>query len=63
MPGSRAGTIRRACRDQGVAVYPVAPYYDTPPERTGFVLGYASLREDVIDKGVSAIATAMAAEV
>jgi hypothetical protein len=41
-----------------MGVYPVAPYYATPPRRAGLLFGYASLTEAATRAGVGAFATA-----
>lgn len=40
----------------GVGIYPLAPYYLTPPRRGGLILGYASLNERDIRAGVRTLA-------
>jgi GntR family transcriptional regulator/MocR family aminotransferase len=40
----------------GIGIYPVAPYYLTPPQHSGLILGYASLHERDIRAGVHALA-------
>lgn len=40
----------------GVGVYPITPYYLTPPEHGGLLMGYASLNERDIRAGVDALA-------
>ncbi len=45
----------------GVGVYPVAPYYLTPPARAGLLLGYASLDERQIHVGIAKLANVVAA--
>lgn len=47
--------IRRAA-DVGVGLYPIAPYYLTPPRRVGLLLGYASLTEAAIRAGIRRLA-------
>jgi GntR family transcriptional regulator/MocR family aminotransferase len=44
----------------GVRVYPVTPFYVTPPTRLGFILGYASLTERQIGEGIRRLAAALA---
>jgi len=36
----------------GVGVYPATPYYLRPPTRGGLLLGYASLSETEIRRGI-----------
>jgi GntR family transcriptional regulator/MocR family aminotransferase len=43
----------------GVRVYPVAAFYASPPQRPGFLLGYASLDEAQIAEGVQRLAGAL----
>jgi GntR family transcriptional regulator/MocR family aminotransferase len=43
-----------------VGIYPVRPYYSEPPERAGYVLGYAGLDEDDIGTGIRELAAALA---
>ena len=40
----------------GVGIYPVAPYYATPPRRAGLLFGYASLSEAEIRAGIRRLA-------
>ena len=50
-----AGVIERAAA-AGVGVYPAAPYYLRPPPRAGLLLGYASLSEAEIRRGIERLA-------
>ncbi|MET0152795.1 MAG: PLP-dependent aminotransferase family protein [Candidatus Binatia bacterium] len=50
-----AGVIERAAAT-GVGVYPAAPYYLRPPPRAGLLLGYASLDEAEIRRGIERLA-------
>lgn len=45
----------------GVGIYPIAPYFVHPPKRAGFLLGYASMDEDMITEGVALLATILKA--
>ena len=61
--GMRAGTsldglIKRAA-GAGVGIYPIAPYYLTPPRQAGLFLGYAGLDESRIRIGVERLATVL----
>jgi GntR family transcriptional regulator/MocR family aminotransferase len=47
-----------AAAERGVGVYPVAPYFATPPPRAGLLLGYASVDEDAIGEGIARLAEA-----
>lgn len=40
----------------GIGLYPVLPYYATPPQRAGLLLGYASLSETEIRAGIRKLA-------
>ena len=59
VPAAHEPAIRRACREEGVAVYPLAPAYAEPPHRAGFILGYASLRTEAIERGMAVLAQAV----
>jgi GntR family transcriptional regulator/MocR family aminotransferase len=41
----------------GVGVYPITPYFSTPPARAGLLFGYASLTESEIRQGIRKLAT------
>ncbi len=43
----------------GVGVYPVTPYYDTPPPQLGLLLGYGALPVRSITTGVARLAEAV----
>ncbi|MGH7335472.1 MAG: PLP-dependent aminotransferase family protein, partial [Candidatus Rokuibacteriota bacterium] len=58
-PRALGGLIDRAAAE-GVGVYPIGPYYVTPPRRAGLLLGYASLTERAIDVGIRRLAGVMA---
>jgi GntR family transcriptional regulator/MocR family aminotransferase len=60
LPRTREAELRRACEVRGVGIYPVHPYYAKPPERAGFVLGYAGLGERDIESGIRELAGALA---
>jgi GntR family transcriptional regulator/MocR family aminotransferase len=47
--------VERAAR-AGVGIYPVTPYFATPPPRAGLVMGYASMNEKDIQEGVRVLA-------
>lgn len=40
----------------GVGIYPIEPYFVHPPKRAGFLLGYASMDEGMIAKGIELLA-------
>jgi len=61
LPFEREAQLRRACEARDVGIYPVRPFYATPPARAGFLLGYAALSEETIDEGVRRIGEALAA--
>jgi GntR family transcriptional regulator / MocR family aminotransferase len=53
----RGREIRRRAREVGVGVYPVTPFYATPPAHLGLLIGYASLTEKEIAEGIRRLAT------
>jgi GntR family transcriptional regulator/MocR family aminotransferase len=53
-----AALIARAAKAK-VGVYPVTPYYLTPPRRAGLLLGYAGLDESEIRAGVECLASVL----
>jgi len=61
LPFDREAELRRACETRDVGIYPVRPFYASPPRRAGFLLGYAALSEEAIDEGVRRIGEALAA--
>jgi GntR family transcriptional regulator/MocR family aminotransferase len=60
LPRTREAELRRRCEARGVGIYPVHHYYAVPPERAGFVLGYAGLGERDIETGIRELAAALA---
>jgi GntR family transcriptional regulator / MocR family aminotransferase len=52
-------SITEKARQAGVGVYPAAPYYLTPPRRSGVLLGYGSLGEREIRKGIARLASVL----
>jgi len=42
-----------------VGIYPIAPYFITPPKRAGFLLGYASMDARKIEEGIKRLATVL----
>ena len=56
---SRQQHILRRIEAAGVRVYPVTPFYLSPPTRLGFLVGCASLTESEITEGVRRLATAV----
>lgn len=57
-PGALDRLVQRAAED-GVGVYPIAPYYLIPPKRAGLLLGYASLTEAEIRAGIRRLAAVL----
>lgn len=57
---SRVDELRRRAADNGVGIYPIAPYYVHPPARAGLLFGYASLNPVEIQDGIRAFAQALA---
>jgi GntR family transcriptional regulator/MocR family aminotransferase len=53
------GMIARAA-EVSVGMYPIAPYFVHPPNRAGFLLGYASMDESRIDEGIKRLARVLA---
>ncbi len=60
LPRSEESVFRRACEQRGVGLYPIHPYYARPPERAGFLLGYAALSPEAIGEGIERMAQALA---
>lgn len=60
IPFSRTAEVRERARRMGVGVYSVGPFYTSPPDRVGLVIGYASLTEAEIRHGIRRLATALA---
>ena len=52
----RLPALRRRAAEQGVGVYPITPFYLTPPSRAGLLLGFASLQEKEIEEGIQRLA-------
>jgi len=40
----------------GIGLYPVSPYYLSPPSRAGLLLGYAAMTETEIHAGIKGLA-------
>jgi GntR family transcriptional regulator/MocR family aminotransferase len=51
-----AGALARRAADAGVGIYPITPYYVTPPPQAGFILGYSGLRVQDIRAGIARLA-------
>lgn len=56
LKASREAELRRLCATRGVGIYPVIPYYRSPPPVAGFVLGFATLDEERIREGIRILA-------
>jgi GntR family transcriptional regulator/MocR family aminotransferase len=52
-------SVAEKARRAGVGLYPVAPYYLTPPCRAGVLLGYGHLREPEIREGIRRLASVL----
>lgn len=57
--GRRLEALIAGAARSGVGIYPVAPYYLTPPPRAGLLLGYAGLDESAIRAGIERLATVL----
>ncbi len=55
----RARDLVQRAAALGVGVYPVTPYYETPPSRLGLLLGYGALSVREITTGVKRLAEAV----
>jgi GntR family transcriptional regulator/MocR family aminotransferase len=62
LPASEATAFRHRCREAGVGIYPVAHYYRDPPDRAGYVLGYAALPEDRIREGIARLGACLSVQ-
>jgi len=51
--------IARRAREVGVGIYPVDPYYERPPRRPAFVIGYGSVTPADIRAGIAKLATVL----
>jgi GntR family transcriptional regulator/MocR family aminotransferase len=60
LPASREAELRHRCQAHSVGIYPVHPYYTVPPQRAGYLLGYAALSEPAIDEGIRRLAESIA---
>lgn len=63
IPADREAELATAARAAGVGLYPIAPLYaarDRRPPTAGFVIGYAGLDVDAIERGVTALASILA---
>ena len=56
VPARAAGAVARRAGEAGVGIYPVTPYYLTPPRQAGFILGYGAMRTGDIRDGVKRLA-------
>jgi GntR family transcriptional regulator/MocR family aminotransferase len=55
----RFAELRRRAREQGVGIYPAAPFYLEAPPQTELLLGYASLTEAEIREGIRRLGRVM----
>jgi GntR family transcriptional regulator/MocR family aminotransferase len=56
VPGRAAGGLARRAAEAGVGIYPITPYYLTPPAQAGFILGYSGLAAADIRAGIARLA-------
>ena len=56
VPGRAAGALARRAAEAGVGIYPITPYYLTPPAQAGFILGYSGLAAPDIRAGIARLA-------
>lgn len=59
LTADRTAALIASARRRGVGVYPVAPYFFTPPGEAGLILGYAALAEAAIEEGVRRLGEAL----
>jgi GntR family transcriptional regulator / MocR family aminotransferase len=59
VPARRARDLVTRAAARGVGVYPVTPYYESPPARLGLLLGYGALMPRSIATGVARLAEAV----
>ncbi len=57
LPARAAGAFARRAAAAGVGIYPITPYYVTPPRTAGFILGYSGLALGDIRTGIARLAT------
>jgi GntR family transcriptional regulator/MocR family aminotransferase len=60
VPARTAGPLARDAAAAGVGIYPITPYYTSPPPRAGFILGYSGLEPGEIRAGVARLARLLA---
>jgi GntR family transcriptional regulator/MocR family aminotransferase len=58
-PATSAETLRSRALEAGVGIYPITPYYLTPPSRLGLLFGYTRIPEDAIDEGIHRLSTVL----
>lgn len=58
--GSEVPLLIKQAADVGVGIYPIAPYFIHAPRRAGFLLGYASMDENMIREGIKRLARVLA---
>jgi GntR family transcriptional regulator / MocR family aminotransferase len=61
LPASRSRELRMRAARAGVGVYPVEPFYISPPAQVGLLLGYASMPEKQIADGIRRFASVVKA--
>jgi GntR family transcriptional regulator/MocR family aminotransferase len=59
MAPSQLGAFIDCAAQAGVGLYPVTPYYLTPPPRAGLLLGYAAMTADDIRAGIQRLAVVL----
>ena len=58
---ARLPALIERCAAVGVGVYSATPYYLRPPPRAGLLIGYASLTENEIRRGIELLRRCLAA--
>jgi GntR family transcriptional regulator/MocR family aminotransferase len=56
LPANRVRSLCERAAEEGVGVYPVTPFFLTPPSRAGLILGYASMTPAQIRSGIERLA-------
>jgi GntR family transcriptional regulator/MocR family aminotransferase len=59
VPARRGRDVVERAAARGVGVYPVAPYYESPPAQLGLLLGYGGLTARNIATGIARLAEAL----
>ena len=60
IPVEREAEVRRLCAQRGVGLYPALPFFESPPERAGFIVGFSALTDQMIDEGIGRVADVVA---